>query len=600
MTVKRVTATILCIFFLFTGVSAFLIFLLPHSFSEGKHFLMTKWVVLFLLSAGIFTGLVASKKKTRKLSFTEQTNNINGLLGILFVLIGGALGALSIFASPTGGDEGMWTNVIRNLLLYSHYALGQPGSFQDFAPSISVGPTVILPLTVLYKWIPAGLVVFRIYALGWFLATLTMIYFLYASLLKGWRLLLVLIFFFFFLYNPAIQAVYSSVMGEMPALFFLIAGLLFLPHQLFLSGFFFGVAIVTKLTLILILILPFIFILFGFVEGWRIQPRSILIFWGGVLLPLLPWFLVRALLNNIPVNQNIQTLLDFLLLGVGNPLKRILQYGLDNFFKLVFLFSAATLFLKKALDTGRITVQELSMYAFSLFLILWFFSCTDGHFARYMTYPIFLLIPLAVKTFPENPPSQLTRKLISMILFFLFLFHSEMGNLIKTFSSPRHRLPWISDQLKVRLRNFKPVIWTVDQFDGYYLSLLMDPPVFWVREEMFFENHGPQSHPTPINIKTAQKENKFVLPSIRMGDLLAVGVSKNEMEERKLYLLKFTQIPKSKTNRFVLSKNIPAELKTTLTQRLEWLGLTGTEEKMNPNENAYRLEFWEPRPGLAE
>ena len=604
MTVKRVTATILCIFFLFTGASAFLIFLLPHSFSEGKHFLMTKWVVLFLLAAGIFTGLIAYKNKTRKFSFTEEINSVNGLWGILFVLTGGALGVLSIFTSPTGGDEGMWANVVRNLILYSHYALGQPGSFQDFSPVISVGPTVILPLAFLYRWTPAGLLVFRIYALSWFLVALVMIYLLYARLLKGWQLVLGLATALIFFYNPAIQAGYSSVMGEMPALVFLIAGVLLLPDRIFLSGLFFGLAILTKLTLVLVLIVPFIFLLYAFLEERKIKMKPLALFFAGALIPSLPWFFIKSFLSNVSPDNSLQTFLDFILMGTGNPMARIFHYGFKNFVELAALVLGSTFFLRRALDAARVTLQELALYTFSAFFILWFFSCTDGHFARYMTYPISFLIPLAVKSLPENRPSKITPRLFVTGIFFLLLFHTEILNLVRTASLVKNRTPWLSEQLKKKLKQNPghTSIWALNEFDGYDLAAMTNPPVFWMRQEMFFE--APTAvdsylSSTQINVRVPPTGPSFPLPHLRPDDLIAIGVPQSKESEKKLYLLKMSQVPKKKTNRFMVTGNLPQELEAALKKDFESLGMIyylGTGET---NEDAYRLELWSPSRKLV-
>jgi len=563
-----------------------------------------KTMGLFSLSLGIFIGLAISRHAQTPPATTRSTAELRRggfLLGISFVIVGGILSIPSILTDPSGADEGMWSNVIRNLVLYSRYALGQPGSFQDFSPVISVGPTVIVPLFILSKGFGVSLWVFRLSMCGWTLMALAGIYTLYARLVSKHRLIGALLLALIFLQNRGIQTGYTTVMGEMPALFFLILGIVFLPSQPMISGLFFGLAIVTKLTLFLILALPFILAFNAGVRREKINFRELFLCVIGTLLPFIAWHLLRAFRANIPAGDNLETVSSFLIFGVSDLGQRILRYGLLNFLKLIFLWGGAGFFVLRMARDGRAEKQALFIYAFSTFFLLWFFFCTDGHFIRYTTYPIFLLIPLAVNALPEKQALVKGPKALFFLLAFGFLFHQEGANVIKIPAriEAKRRFPWVSSELQSKLKNTLPTLWTLEQFDGYLLSIATDPPVFFMREEMFFEvPRPPQPYlsSNPINVKVPQKEKKFELPSVQPGDLLAVGVPQSGTGEKKLYLLEITRVPKMKSDRFSLSENLPEELKFTLRGYFESLGLRWSEGQPKPEEDVYRLEPWEAQP----
>ena len=617
-------ASILCIFFLFSSAGVLLGHLFPSPFPEGTEpqtrlfrlILKAKVTGLLLLSLVFFVWLAAISKKGKRDSFSFKESRPFPVhfwpWGALFVFLSGFLSASSIFTSPTGGDEGMWTNVVRNIILYSHYALGQPGSFQDFSPLITVGPLVILPLSLLYQWIPAGLGVCRAYASFWFLAAFTMLYFFYVRMLSRHQLSFGLILALIFLHNPGIRSGYSSVMGEMPALFFLLAGLFFLPSspkgrknagKLFLSGFFLGIAMLAKLTLTISLIaLPLVLTLYGFSTHKGVGSKPCLVFLAGILLPMLPWLIVTRSFTNIPAQYNLHFLSEFLLFGIRNLGGAIGRYGVENFIKLGLLAVTSTLFIRRALQTNQSTFVEWASYVFSIFFILWFFFCTDGHFVRYLTYPVFLLIPLAIKALPEKwPPATVRKALLASALPFFLLFHEEMAHLGRAVLLKRNSdLPWISEQLKEKWGEVPgggPTVWTLDEFDGYFLSILTRPPVFWVREEMFYKTprgFRPLRELNQINMGVPRKsERDPFLPPLRKGDLVALGVSRGQGQERKLYLMKITRVPKEKVNRFFVSGDLPEELERTLRNDFESLGITSSFMKSEgvPDENAYGLEL---------
>jgi len=160
-------------------------------------------------------------------------------------------------------------------------------------------------------------------------------------------------------------------------------------------------------------------------------------------------------------------------------------------------------------------------------------------------------------------------------------------------------LPWISEQLKRRLKEISkhPTIWVLEEFDGYFLSMLTRPPVFWVREDVFYDTPRPVdffSKVNQMNMKISAPSEKIPsLSSPKIGDLVAVGVSRGPTKERRLYLMKITGVPQEKANRFLVVGNLPKELGETLRNNFGVLGIhyVFVNEQGDTEKSAYRLEL---------
>ena len=224
---------------------------------------------------------------------------------------------------------------------------------------------------------------------------------------------------------------------------------------------------------------------------------------------------------------------------------------------------------------------------------------------RYTLHPVLLLIPLGLSGLPEDGFRKLPRGFF-LILFplFLLLFHEEVRNIGDALrlkkTSP---LPWLSEQLREKLAGLSPLpsVWVLDEYDGFYLSNLVKPHVFWMREEMFHEKPRPHHYARRYyqsNILVDEKDLRFRsshrLPPLQPGDLVAVGVNQVWGQERKLYLLRFVHVPSQKSTQFTIAGDLPEELKLTLRNRFVGMGLRGKflGDRRPRDRSAYWFEFW--------
>ena len=614
-------ASVLCVFLLFVTFSTSLSLFFPTQLAYGnaetiRHFylfLKLKLVALPLLALLLAVGLGATARKRRESYLSSKETKTTGLAfwaeGAAYVLIAGWLTGYVLFVSMSGGDEGIRTNVARNLVLYSLYALGQPGSFQIFSPLLSAGPTVILPLAFLYKYVGDGMMITRVYEQVWNLAAWGMLYILYRQILRGGKLFLALLLSIAFLLDPRMEDAYATLMGDTAVFFFLALALRFLPDlgekkrevHLFLSGVFVGLAVVTKLVVAIAGILPFAFLLLGFSQRKEIAWKPFLIFMGGMALPFLAWLVVKEGFTNTSfAKDNMFLFSSYALFGIRELPRVIARYGFLNFLKLGILVAAATLSIGKSLKERRVGSREVAMYAFSLASLLFFFFCTHGQILRYNLHAILFLIPLAVKALPDRVTERSSGKSLAILsLGFVLLFHPEIRNLGQIVLFKRTRdLPWMSDQLKKKVKGISnlPTIWTADDFDGCYLSALLEPPVFWMRESLFHETPRPITHPfqlNQLNIPVGSQPPP-PLPALKEGDLVAVGVNRTRNQERELYLLKVVHAPLQKSVHFTVEGELPPKLSGTLKRRLNAMGLEVKFVRTGAirDSKAYQLKFF--------
>lgn len=177
--------------------------------------------------------------------------NVSGILIIAFITL---LSFFKISDYPLPFyDEGTNIEVARNLLQHGTYAqtVVTDKEFAVLDNSITVGPTLTLPLIIALKiggiHIGTGRVVVALY----FFCLLFLFYRL--LLLVGSPRSAFLGLLFFGTYPDALY-LGRQVMGEIPALFFLVGGLLFLTKtthvnskkNFILAGLFFGFAVLTK------------------------------------------------------------------------------------------------------------------------------------------------------------------------------------------------------------------------------------------------------------------------------------------------------------------------------------------------------------------
>jgi 4-amino-4-deoxy-L-arabinose transferase-like glycosyltransferase len=150
-------------------------------------------------------------------------------------------------------DEGASLILARTLAEDGVYAMCNSDGYQTFGPVQSVGPTVIVPVALVYRWFGVGLLQGRVVVALYALAALFLFYLAGRKLFDGWTAILGL---FFLLAAPAVRIfVYGrEVLGEVPGLAFFLAGWLALARALetrrlgwaALAGLLFGATIITK------------------------------------------------------------------------------------------------------------------------------------------------------------------------------------------------------------------------------------------------------------------------------------------------------------------------------------------------------------------
>ncbi|MER3513004.1 MAG: glycosyl transferase [Chloroflexota bacterium] len=169
---------------------------------------------------------------------------------IVLIMLVVAVLTLSLVNLPywrrTWFDEGSHLLVPKTLVQFGRYAYISSEGFRTYGPTLSVGPTVMLPIALVFKLFGIGLIQARLVMVAYLLLTFVLAYrltrHLYGStvaLMAGFLLL-------------TSRGEYGrQVLGEVPALFFWLAGVLlwFRPEmklRRIASGIFFGLAMITK------------------------------------------------------------------------------------------------------------------------------------------------------------------------------------------------------------------------------------------------------------------------------------------------------------------------------------------------------------------
>jgi len=160
-------------------------------------------------------------------------------------------------------DEGVFSMVAANLATYRHYAttIISGHQFLDFDPGITTGPTLILPVAAMYMLFGVNILSGRLVSIVYLAGFLIMFYLLAKKLFGEDVALLsfVSIFLTRFILIPLKWG--RFVMGEVPAIFFLLLGL-FLhsgaeessrKYMYVLAGLAYGLSILTKEYVILFL-----------------------------------------------------------------------------------------------------------------------------------------------------------------------------------------------------------------------------------------------------------------------------------------------------------------------------------------------------------
>lgn len=186
-------------------------------------------------------------------------------------------------------DEGSHLHVPKTLVRYGVYADYSSDGFRHYGPTVGVGPTVMLPIALAFQLSGIGLLQARVVMALYLLAAIVAMFFL-ARQLGGPRLawaataLLVV--------TPGIDLLEygRQVLGEVPGLFFTLAGFLVwftawekarLP-RLLAVGLLFGLAMVTKNQYLLILAPTLLFAWLANLLYYRSAPQRVFLIPGIV------------------------------------------------------------------------------------------------------------------------------------------------------------------------------------------------------------------------------------------------------------------------------------------------------------------------------
>ena len=157
-------------------------------------------------------------------------------------------------------DEGSHLHVPKSLARFGVYADYSSEGFRYFGPTVGVGPTVMLPIAGVFRLFGTGLVQARVVVALYLLATIAVFYLL-GLRLGGHRLAIVATFLIIASRSVLLVEYGRQVLGEVPGLFFLLAGLvLWLSawekagwRRLSVVGLLFGLSLVTKNQYLLVL-----------------------------------------------------------------------------------------------------------------------------------------------------------------------------------------------------------------------------------------------------------------------------------------------------------------------------------------------------------
>lgn len=182
------------------------------------------------------------------------------------------------YAPRTWFDEGSHLHVPKTLVQYGVYADISSEGFRYFGPTIGVGPTVMLPIALVYRLVGIGLVEGRLVIVAYMALALLALYLL-ARRLHGGRIALLTLLLLIASRTIGYEGMVEygrQVLGEVPGIAFLGLGLLAWTAALFrrehsallsiASGLAFGLALVTKNQFVLIV--PPTLVVLAFLD-WR-------------------------------------------------------------------------------------------------------------------------------------------------------------------------------------------------------------------------------------------------------------------------------------------------------------------------------------------
>jgi len=240
------------------------------------------------------------------------------LLVILIILFS-AIAVAYVLFGHVEFDEGFNLQIPASLISRGSYSTTYDGG-KDFDPVITTGPTVLLPIYIVFLILEIGLYQSRFIILLYFVGMLLTVLYVsnklsgvigsvYSLLLLG---SLPLIFYFGL-----------RILGEVPAVFFFLLGLIFLERgRSFIGGIFFGMSVLTKFTFLISILPLFILFILEFLSTTPSQRKSgisyYLLLAIGFVLPNFVWEFVKVITLGIAgYEKNLRELLNLFISNSG-------------------------------------------------------------------------------------------------------------------------------------------------------------------------------------------------------------------------------------------------------------------------------------------
>lgn len=309
-------------------------------------------------------------------------------------------------------DEGSHLHVPKTLVQTGHYADRSSEGFRTFGPTVSVGPMVMLPIAAVFKVAGISLLkarlVITLYALVALVAFLVLV-----RRLAGWRVGIIATVMMLATPGVAFISLGRQVLGEMPAFACLLCGLLIwfgrddvtgeiglvrCTKRCLLAGGFFGLVIVTKSQLGIVLV-PALVLLAILAARWdrRIGLKQVivplvvmLVIFGGWELAILTIVTGGSFSDNFAMLR--QASGGSLIVISPSRMLAAARFLVGPSAYFALLIPAVVYACIRAIKR-RMSVGELVLLSFTLVGLLWFMGAS-------IAWPRYAFVPLALAALP--------------------------------------------------------------------------------------------------------------------------------------------------------------------------------------------------------
>jgi hypothetical protein len=222
-----------------------------------------------------------------------------------------AVQVITVFTEPLNHDEAFNLQVSLNVALGNGYQTWYGGP-HPLDLRITTGPTVLLPAAAVLRVLPPTAEAGRLVMTLFFVAFLVTVYYFGKLLLPRQHRLFFLVSIFFLLGIPTFNQHCTFVLGEVPSITFYLLGLIAIapseggPRTWSFAGFCFGLAVLTKISLLLCF--PILLITLGMVcypRGLVTVVAAVGLCTVGSALPLLVWHGYKLSMLGWPLYQRV-------------------------------------------------------------------------------------------------------------------------------------------------------------------------------------------------------------------------------------------------------------------------------------------------------